>query len=225
MSKVYKVLIIDDHPLIVDAYKTALKHFSKEDNNYQFEFDTANACDIAYKKIIETNQRDVIDLVFLDINLPPSKEVNILSGEDLGEKIRELKVDTKIIVSTSFNDNFRINNIQKTVNPDGFLIKNDITPKELVLAIKTVIGGAPYYSKTVVKLMRLHTQNDFVLDKYNRQLLYELSIGTKMKDLPGILPYSIAGVERRKRYLKEVFNVEKKDDKALIQAAKDKGFL
>lgn len=225
MSKVYKVLLIDDHPLIIDAYKSALLHVAKSDSDLQFEMETANTCDKAFSKITEASEEDPFDLIFLDIKLPPSKDDKILSGEDLGVKIRELMDSAKIIVATTFNDNFRINNIQQTVDPDGFLIKNDITPKELVLAINTVLEGATYYSRTVVKLMRQQAQNDFVLDKYSRQLLYELSMGTKMKDLPGILPFSMAGIERRKRHLKEVFNVSKKDDKILIQVAKDKGFL
>jgi hypothetical protein len=46
-----------------------------------------------------------------------------------------------------------------------------------------------------------------------------------MKDLPKILPLSIAGIEKRKRNLKVIFDVEGQDDKALIMVAKEKGFI
>jgi len=47
-----------------------------------------------------------------------------------------------------------------------------------------------------------------------------------MIDLPTILPMSRSGIERRKRQLKELFNVTKReDDKALVEAAKEKGFI
>lgn len=225
MSAVYKVLIIDDHPLIIDAYKNALSYVSKKDSDYQFEVDTANTCDKAYKKIIEDSKENRIDLVFLDIKLPQSTDGEILSGEDLGIKIRALTKGVKIIVSTTFNDNYLIHNIFKTINPESFLIKNDLTPKKLVQTIKSVLNGDPYHSKSVIKLLQNHLQNDFVLDKNDRQLLYQLSIGTKMKDLPDILPLSIGGIERRKRQLKELFDIINKDDKVLIQVAKDKGFI
>ena len=46
-----------------------------------------------------------------------------------------------------------------------------------------------------------------------------------MKDLPDILPLSIAGIEKRKRNLKRIFNVNSTDDKELFSIAKEKGFL
>jgi len=225
MAKVYNVLIIDDHPLIIDAYISAFSHVSLNDEDFKFIIDSANDCDTAYLKIKEATKGKGIDLIFLDIKLPPSKDGKILSGEDLGIKIRALLDNVKIIVSTTFNDNYRINNIFKTINPDGFLIKNDVAPEDIIEAINRVITNSPYYSKTVLKLLRKHVLNDIPLDKFDRQLLYELSIGTKMKDLPSILPLSMAGIERRKRHLKEIFNVSGRDDKKLIQLAKEKGFI
>ena len=72
-----------------------------------------------------------MDIVFLDIKLPPSKDGKILSGEDLGIKINQLLPDTKIIISTTFNDNYRIHNILENINPDGFLIKNDFLTTQI----------------------------------------------------------------------------------------------
>jgi len=118
----------------------------------------------------------------------------------------------------------RVNSIFKNINPDGFLIKNDVGPEEIVAAIKKVINDPPYYSKSVVKMMRKFILNDFVVDELDRQLLFELSMGTKMKDIAKILPLSLAAIERRKRNLKVVFNV-KKEDRELIIKAKDKGFI
>ncbi|MCK5677007.1 MAG: response regulator transcription factor [Flavobacteriaceae bacterium] len=223
--KIYNVLIIDDHPLISEAYKSALLHVSSNDKLIEFKIDIANNCDFGFEKIKEVTPNKKLDIVFLDIKLPPSKDGKILSGEDLGIKINQLLLDTKIIISTTFNDNYRIHNILENINPDGFLIKNDLTPNELVVAIKAVIYDPPYYSKTVIKLLRKQVSRGLIIDKIDRQLLYQLSIGTKMKDLPDILPLSIAGIEKRKRHLKEIFEVEKQGDKDLILKAKEKGFI
>jgi hypothetical protein len=46
-----------------------------------------------------------------------------------------------------------------------------------------------------------------------------------MKDLPNVLPMSIAGIEKRKRQLKEMFNVQENEDRELILKAKEKGFI
>ncbi|TYP74365.1 response regulator [Aquimarina intermedia] len=225
-NKEYSVLIIDDHPLITDAYKSAFNYYSKLNESIVFSIVTAQDCDSAFKLIKEFSKSEKnLEIVFLDIKLPPSIDGEILSGEDLGLRINKMLPDTKIIVSTTFNDNYRVHSIFKNLNPDGFLIKNDITPKELIEAIDTILNDPPYYSKTVIKLLRKQVSNDFLLDNIDRKILYELSIGTKMKDLPNILPLSIAGIEKRKRQLKQIFNIISSDDKELLHIAKEKGFI
>ena len=187
--------------------------------------ETAQNSDIALQKIDLASKSDGFDIIFLDIKLPPSDDGKILSGEDIGVKINQLLPNSKIIISTTFNDNYRVQSILKSVNPDGFLIKNDVDTDELIEAIKTVIFDPPYYSKSVIKLLRKQISSDFLLDKIDRQLLHELSIGTKMKDLPDVLPMSMAGIEKRKRQLKEIFNVQENEDRELILKAKEKGFI
>ena len=225
MSQTYTALLIDDHPLIVKAYKSALKYVSKKGEAYTFVIDTANNCDTAFSKIQEVSNTDSIDLIFLDISLPASKDGKIISGEELGIIIREELSNAKIIVATSFNDNIRLSSILKSVNPDGFLIKNDLTPSVLAEAIETVIKEPPYYSKTVLKFLRKISANDFILDSVDRKLLFELSKGAKMGELPDVLLMSIGALERRKRILKEIFNVAGESDRTLIQAAEDAGFV
>ncbi|HEX9600219.1 MAG TPA: DNA-binding response regulator [Mariniflexile sp.] len=221
----YHVLIIEDHPLITEAYKKAFSQISSKNPNLDFMISTANTCDAAYLKINEASRQQGLDIVFLDIKLPPSKEGIILSGEDLGLKIIELLPSSKIIVSTTFNDNYRINSIFKSLNPDGFLIKNDLNPKELVLAIESIIEGNSYYSQSVIELMRKLTANDFLIDAIDRKLLYELSKGTKMSQLPDIIPLSVSTLEKRKRVLKEIFDIADKDDRDLFRIAEEKGFI
>jgi len=225
MVKTHNVLIIDDHPLISNAYKDAFLEVSSKDSHIEFNIDIANNCDIANEKIIAASLLKGLDIVFLDIRLPPSMDRKILSGEDLGIKIREILPNTKIIIATTFNDNYRIHSICDSIDPDGFLIKNDITEKDIVKSIKEIIADNPYFSTTVVKLMRKHMSNSFRIDSVDRQILYQLSIGTKMKDLPDIIHLSIAAIEKRKRILKEHFNIEGQEDKVLIAIAKEKGFI
>lgn len=220
------VLIIDDHPLICEAYINALNLVEKENSELVFNISLAHNCDVAYTKIKESSKRLLkYELVFLDIKLPPSKDKKILSGEDLGLKINDLLPESKVIVSTTYNDNYRIYSLLKSLNPDGLLIKNDITARELVNAITLVLKSPPYYSSSVSQKIRNEMLNDLLLDKIDRRLLYELSIGTKTKDLPTILPLSIAGVEKRKRNLKSIFDVSGLEDKDLIANAREKGFI
>lgn len=225
-QKEYQVLIIDDHPVIAESYQRAFSFIEMKQNVITFEVQVCNDCDTAHEFIQEITSDSIgLTLVFLDISLPPSKDGKILSGEDLGILIRELLPETKIIVSTSFNDNHRMYSIIKNINPDGFLVKSDISSKEIVTAINEVINGASYFSRTVSELLRKQISNDFVLDAIDRKILFEISMGAKTKELKSIVPLSIAGIEKRKRHLKVLFGAKEASDRELISLAKEKGFI
>jgi DNA-binding NarL/FixJ family response regulator len=225
MNEPYNVLIIEDHPIIIDVIKKALLEIATTNNNFKFNISTANNCDSAVLEIEEAKKGLPLDLVILDISLPPSSKHKLLSGEDLGVKIKQTFSNVKIIVMTFHSNNYILSNIFKTINPEGFLIKSDIDNKNLREAIMEVLYSSLYYSKTVKKLIRSHMSNQIILDQTDREILYHLSIGAKTKDLPNSVNLSLAGVERRKRHLREIFDTPKKDDKILIERARERGFI
>ncbi|MEM6686952.1 MAG: response regulator [Bacteroidota bacterium] len=223
MNKDIKVLIVDDHPMIIEGYKNALLGVNSDEMTLRI--DTADSCDGAYTKIKNASTGTPYDVVFLDIKLPPSSDGKIISGEDLGIKVKELLPDTKVVILTMFNNNFRIHNILKNINPDGFLVKSDVTSDELMRAFQVVLTDPPYYSHTVTKLLRTRIINEVVLDDIDRNILFHLSKGIKTKNLTEYIPLSLAAIEKRKRHLKEVFDVEKKGDESLLEQARNTGFL
>jgi len=225
MKQLHKVLIIDDHPVICERYEQVCDEVMSKNPDISMKIERAGDCDIAKEKINNTWTKSGWDLVFLDIRLPPSKDRRILSGEDLGEMIRKKHPLAKIIVATTFNDNYRIQNIYKSLEPEGFLIKNDMNTLDIVQAVEKVINGGEYYTSTVSNLMRKQAFTDIKIDKIDRQILYELSQGAKMKDLPKFVPLSMAGIEKRKRIMKQVFDVEDQGDKALILKSRELGFI
>ncbi len=224
-AKTINVIIIDDHPLIIEAYKSALSEINSLKPGWEFSIEEANSCDSANEVLKQYLGNSNLDLVFLDIKLPPATNNSHLSGEDLGIEIREQMPNAKIIIATTFNDNYRIQNIFKSINPEGFLIKSDISTQTLVPAITDILLNAPYYSKTVLRSIRKYISQDFSLDKWDRLLLYELSRGTKMKELPDLMPFSIGAIEKRKRHLKIVFGVEEREDRDLLIQARSLGFI
>ncbi|TDN95454.1 DNA-binding NarL/FixJ family response regulator [Salegentibacter sp. 24] len=225
MDKSISVLIIDDHPIITSAYESALESFVTQNTEYNFKITSIYSLDEAQFLLDNSSFIESLDLVFLDMRLPASSDGKLFSGEDLGKLIREKKPTVKIIVSTTFNDNYRLHNILQSLNPEGFLVKNDINPKELLSAIENILTGSPYYSKTVLNLLRYQVGSDIYLDDVDRKMLYELSIGAKLKDLSDLLPLSIAGIEKRRRNLKKIFGISGAEDRELVKIAREKGFL
>jgi len=218
----HAVLIIDDHPLIAEVYESALLNITSKNDAQNFSVTIVDSCD---KAINEIRKGIAIDLVFLDMSLPVSSDGVFLSGEDIGLEIRKLHPNAKIIVSTTYNDNYRVHNIIKSINPEGFLIKNDFNRKDLIAAIEAVLEGSPAYSKTVLNLFRTHLNHDYFVDKIDRDILYQLSIGTKTIDLTTVIPLSKGGIDSRKRRLKEMFDIVNESDKTLVQLAKEKGYI
>ena len=224
MNNIINVLVAEDEPIIVELLKKIFQQLS-DAKSCNFKLHTTLCCDSASDKIEKAIIGTAFDLALLDLNLPPSKKKSILSGEDLGIELRKFFPKIKIIIYTSNNDNYRLNSVLKSVNPEGFLIKNDMDYNGLTNAINRVLINPPYYSHSVLGLIRQHISSDFILDSIDRILLHEISKGTKTKDLPNYVNLSKGGVERRKRHLKEVFNIQGKGDKKLIQIAKEKGYV
>lgn len=216
-----KILIIDDHPIIVEGYKNTLLEIREELDPVM---DIAVNCDDAYEKII-SSQDQPYHLILLDISLPPSKDGKILSGEDLGLIIREKAPSSHLIVLTMFNENYRLHNILKNLNPEGFLIKSDVTPKELLKAIEEVSTNKHYYSHTVIELLRKQVTSDILIDNIDRKILFHLSKGVQTRNLIDVVPLSLAAVEKRKRLMKEAFGIRNGGDILLLETAKQMGFL
>ncbi|WP_460220040.1 response regulator [Psychroserpens sp. MEBiC05023] len=225
MKRNYNTLIVDDHQIIIDTYRNALKITEESTDAYAFNISQAKNCDEAYEIVKAYSNLEELDLLFLDIQLPPSSDKKILSGEHLGKKIKELYPKAKIIVCTNLNDNFRLNNIFKTINPDSFLVKSDIDFGDLIEAIKKVISNDVYYSRTLRSLLRKKATNDVVLDEIDIRILHEISNGARMKELLNVVPLTKTGIEKRKRNLKSSLQITNNSDRDLILKAKEIGFI
>mgnify|MGYP002838525181 CR=1 FL=1 len=224
MRKIIKVLMVDDHPLIVEGYKNIILKI--ENSEQQIRFESANNLKQAYQKINQSlNSSKHFDLAFLDINLPEYEEKMILSGEDLALFIRKVSPLTKIIFLTMHSENYRLYNIVRNVNPEGLLIKSDVDSKDIINTFNSVQDEKLSYSDTVLKLMRYQITNNFLLDQFDRQILFHISRGVQTKKLTDVIPLSLPAIEKRKRNLKKYFGLDKEGDLLLVRKAKELGFL
>ncbi len=225
MNQIFSVLIVEDHQINIDCYKRALDVVANEAPNTKFIITEAKNCDEAFDKIKAQNKLKGFDLAVLDISLPPSQKYNIFNGEVLGQKIKEKFPRCKVLVCTSYNDNYRLNNILRSLNPEAFLIKPDINFSDLIIAFKEIINDGSYYSRTILNLMRKKANSNFILDELDIQILYEISNGARMKELKDLVPLSKTGIERRKRKIRTYFSITADNDRELVLTAKEKGFI
>ena len=221
MKTKIRLIIVDDHPLIVHCYKIILADYI----HTSLVVETALTLDDALV-LIERNRQRPYDLLLLDISMPPSiRDASLISGEDLGKRIKELDLGTKIVVISALTDNFRLNCLLKSLNPEGFLVKTDLTAEILLEAITAVLRGNVYYSRAVSNLIRRKITLDIYIDDLDRKILYFLASGERMKNLPKYIPLSLPTIERRKKKLKVHFDMEEEGDGKLLQKAKELGFI
>ncbi|MDC6364931.1 MULTISPECIES: response regulator transcription factor [Flavobacteriaceae] len=221
--KTLRILAIDDHEMTMLGYKFILENMVFD--GYNIIVDTANKFEDGKKLIEDSVNSFQYDILLLDVQLYPPNEEQPNNGEDLGLLARNLTPETKIVFMSSYGDNYRINSILKSVDPDGYLVKTDIDPQTLEDAIKTITLNPPYYSSKALAAIRKKMSNDIDLDEKDKQILYHLSKGTKNKDLEKFIRLSPSSIENRKRHLKVLFGTENQNDLALILAAKNRGFI
>ena len=125
------ILIVDDHPFIIEGYKNAITRYNPKD--FEFLISQAKDCESAYN-IITNPDTIVFDIAFLDISMPPYEEKGIYNGEDLAKLISEYMPNCKIILLTMYTELLKIKTIIKTISPRGLVIKNDLTFDELLFA-------------------------------------------------------------------------------------------
>ena len=217
------ILMVDDHPIIIEGYENTLMATKHDDQILQIE--TANDCDSAKELLQRASNEKPYDICFFDISLPSSADGKLNSGEDLAKLTRDLMPNAKVVILTMFNESYRVHNIIKEINPDGFLIKSDLTSSELAEAFQHILSSPPYYSNTVNNYLKKSISTDIYVDDINRKILHLLSQGIRTITLREHINLSMSAIEKRKRQLKLLFSVEDGKDETLIEEARKMGFL
>ena len=216
------ILIVDDHPFIIEGYKNAITRYNPKE--YDFAISQAYDCRSAYD-LIEDEATPDFEMAFLDISMPAYEEKEIFSGEDLAKLILKKMPHCKIILLTMYTELLKIKTIIRTINPNGLIIKNDLTFDELLFAFDKVIKNEKYYSQSVVKMLNQSTHNSIEIDEFDKQILFHLSKQTPVSEMPQYIPISLNAIEKRKINLKELLKIKSGSDEELIKEAKNKGLF
>lgn len=216
------ILIVDDHPFIIEGYKNAITRYNTK--QYDFFISQAHDCRSGYD-IIENENTPDFDIAFLDISMPPYEEKEIFSGEDLAKLLLKKMPSCKIILLTMYTELLKIKTIIRTIQPNGLIIKNDLTFDELLLAFDKVMKNEKYYSQSVVKMLNQSTHNAIEIDQYDKQILVHLAKGTPIQEMLQHVPISLKAIEKRKKHLKELLKIKNDSDSDLVKEARSKGLL
>lgn len=223
MSDIVRILAVDDHEMIVLGYKYTLE--AANFDRYKVMVNTAPGFEKGKKEIESSAKRLPYDIILLDIQMFPESAKEERTGEDLGLLAKEISPSSKVVFLSSFSDSYRINNILKNVNPEGYMVKSEVDQKTLQDMVKTVLDNPPYYTAAALQAIRRKMANEDQIDERDKKILYQLSIGTKTKDISTLVAAASTTVENRKRQLKIMLGVENGNDFALIEEARKRGFI
>lgn len=223
MSDLVRILAVDDHEMIVLGYKYTLE--ASTFDNFEVVVHTAPSYVEGKAEIESSAKRLPYDIIMLDIQMFSDSAKEERSGEDLGILAKKISPSSKVVFLSSFSDSYRINNILKNVNPDGYMVKSEVDQKTLQTMVKTVLDTPPYYTAAALQAIRRKMANEDQIDERDKKILYQLSIGTKTKDISSMVAAATTTVENRKRQLKIMLDVENGNDFALIEEARKRGFI
>ncbi len=132
MTKKIKLLIVDDHQIIIDGLRSLLKNVA----DIHVIGDALNG-----EEALATLQVLSADVVLMDIDMPK------MNGIDATLKIKKEYPGTRILILTVHNESSLIRNLVK-IGADGYLLKNSCK-EELLDAIYKVNAGEKYFSSEV----------------------------------------------------------------------------
>nr|WP_315143877.1 response regulator [uncultured Flavobacterium sp.] len=216
------VLLVDDHPMTVEGFKSALlnTHFNK----YEAVFTEAHTCEGAYRAIHKAmSVQKVFDLAIVDQGLPHYPEQSLHSGSDVVVLLKKYMPNCKVIMITAHTEVIIVYDIAKKIRPDGLVIKNDITPTNLYQIVTAVLSGTIYQSAMVKSCINEIWKKELMIEDYNRQILLYLSKGFKVKELEAVVPLTTSAIQKRIIRMKKVFDVS--DDTGLVKEAIHQGFI
>lgn len=140
-----RVMVVDDHQVLIDGLKSLLK----KDTNIVFSYE-ANSAEGALE-ILRDHSAD-IDLVLTDISMPG------MSGLDLTKEIKNMYSHIKVLVLSMYNEPEIVNAIL-SAEAEGYILKHS-GKAELQDAIRKVCQGSSYYSTEVIASYMKHRNQE-----------------------------------------------------------------
>jgi DNA-binding NarL/FixJ family response regulator len=221
MPQNINVLIVDDHPFIIQGYKNVINLYPNK--KIEFSYTEAIDCKSGYETIM--NSEIQFDIAFLDISMPQYPEKNINTGEDLAKLLIQKMPDCKIVILTMHSESLKVESVIEEINPLGLVIKNDLTYEQMILALTTILKGEKYYSEAVITFLNQQQQEKIYVDVIDKQILHYINKGIDSEDIPLYITISSSNVRARKERMKELLGMPESKDEEFIKAAKNKGML
>ncbi|MGO4115735.1 two-component system response regulator MctR [Rhizobium ruizarguesonis] len=203
-----RVLLIDNHPLVLDGLKAVLETFD--------HIEVAGTAGLAQTGL-EIGRKVLPQVVLMDINMPK------LSGIDAIELFRNELPQARVVM-LSMHDSREYISSSVMHGAAGYILK-DVSTDEIVSAIETVAGGGTYFSSGVFDALmgeRAEEGSD-PLTPRERDILGLIVAGRSNKEIAETLGITSATAETHRKNLKRKLGIT--TTAGLIRYALDHGIV
>jgi len=194
-----RVLLADDHTLVVDAFKTLLEP------HFKIVGTVADG-----RALLEVAPKLNPHVILLDLGMP------LLNGLDAGSRVKKLVPNAKLIVLTMNEDvDIAAEALQNWAS--GFLLKS-AAGSELIQAVRAVLSGKSYVTPGMAqKLMDRFVRDPRPtphksLTARQREVLQLLAEGKTMKEAAYVLHVTTRTVAFHKYRIMEEFGLKTNSD-------------
>ncbi|GJL99111.1 MAG: DNA-binding response regulator [Methyloligella sp.] len=187
-----RVLIADDHPLVMDGIQSCLDLYPHIEVVAQAK---------TGKEALEKARTLSPDIVLMDINMPE------LNGLDATEIFQENNKEIKVLI-LSMHDNREYISSALRNGARGYVLK-DVSSKEIVTAIEAVYRGGTYFSSGISEILMAHEDDSTSgpLTTREQTILLLLTEGNSNKHIARHLDISVRTVETHRRNIKRKLNI------------------
>ncbi|TCP27936.1 DNA-binding NarL/FixJ family response regulator [Tenacibaculum skagerrakense] len=224
MPEKIKILIADDHQLIIEGILSYIKDID------HLEIETTNSCDDAYAKIKVALTETPFQILFTDLSFDNATENSrIDSGENLIKTIKQEEIPIKVGVITGHSETNRVFSVIQNLNPNAYLLKGKCNTAELTFAIEKMLTGEIYYTHEIHQKLLKRALIDIQMDDVAIQILKELPKHPKISNLEGIITkedgslLKIRSIENKLAKLRTDLQANNNTD--LVLKAKELGIL
>lgn len=219
-----KILLVDDHQLILEGILSYLKDIDG------LEIETANSCDEAFSKIKSSLNENPFHIVFTDLSFDnQSKNVVLDGGEAFIKAILKEEIPIKVGVITGHSETNRIFNVIHNLNPSAYILKGKCSTDELTFAIQKMLKGEVYYTHEIHQKLLKRALVEIQMDDIAIQILKELPKHAKISNMEGVItkadgtPIKGRSIESKLAKLRTDLNAVNNTD--LVLKAKELGIL
>jgi len=190
MSKQIKILLVDDHQLVLDGLKLILED--------QEGIKVIGSC-YNGKSAVEFIKDGEVDLVLMDLNMPE------MNGIEASKQILKIRPDIKVLILSMLSDTQLIRSLVKD-GIHGYLLKNS-GQEEIVNAIQLVAAGKNYFDPRITEILlgtkekkQVKTEQLFPsLSRREKEILQLIVDQMTTKEIAEKLFISVGTVESHRR--------------------------